>query len=200
MAEKEPTINLLPQKSESLLNQFLDWSLAIGRLLVILTEIVALGTFLYRFSLDAQLVNYHDKIKSESFILDNFSNAEATFRDIQTRLATVKQYEPLDDTTANIFTGITKLGQGKITFADLTVSTQDAKIEVEAQTGDAISQFITALKTDPSITEISVDKVVNDTSSAQIIVYITATLKPAAFLQTSSQTTNAAGNTVLNEE
>src|SRR5690242_9941165 len=112
MAEKSPTINLLPQNNESLLNQFLDWALVIGRLLVILTEIVALGTFIYRFGLDSQNVALHDKIKTDSIIIENFKDSEATFRDIQARLAVVKQYSAVDNTITDIFTEITKLGKG----------------------------------------------------------------------------------------
>lgn len=196
MAEKQQTINLLPHQTESLLNQFLDWALTIGRLLVILVEMVALGTFLFRFGLDMQIVNLHDKIKSESFIVDNFKDAEATFRDIQERLTTVKQYTAVGDTTTNTFTQIAKLGQDKVTFKDLTVSTTDAKIVVEAQSSAALSQFVNALKSNVSITAVSIDKVVNDTTDAQITVYISATFKKSAFAQSVDQQTNGTNATI----
>jgi len=181
MAEKIQTINLLPKKDTSLLNQFLDWALTIGRLLIILTEMVALGTFIYRFGLDMQLVNLHDKIKSESFIVDNFKDAEAKFRDAQDRLATVKQYNAVAHTTTDAFTKITKLGQSIVTFQDIAVSTQDAKIVIEARSASALSQFVNSLKNDPDITSISIDKITNETDTAEITVYITASLKKAAF-------------------
>ena len=63
MAEQVPTINLLPNQGENLTTKFFNWALSIGRLLIILTEMVALATFLYRFGLDAQIVDLHDKIK-----------------------------------------------------------------------------------------------------------------------------------------
>ncbi|HVA96871.1 MAG TPA: hypothetical protein VND99_04400 [Candidatus Acidoferrales bacterium] len=200
MAEKNISINLLPHEKENLLTQFLDWALTIGRLLVILTEIVALGTFVYRFGLDSQIVNLHDKIKSESFIVDNFQDAEKTFRDIQDRLATSKQYTTVGNTTSNIFIEITKLGQNKITFKDLTVSTQNAKIEVEAPTGGALTDFVNALKNSPSVTGVSVDKVANNTATAQISVYITATLKPEAFASTGTKTLDTVNTAVLNQQ
>src|SRR6266480_2874522 len=132
MAEKEQTINLLPQSGDSFITQFFNWALTIGRLLIILTEMVALGTFIYRFGLDMQIVDLHDKIKAESFIVANFKDAETTFRDVQDRLATVKRYTTVGGTTSEIFTDIIKMGQGKITFKDITVSTQNAKIQVAA--------------------------------------------------------------------
>ncbi len=183
MAEKVSTINLLPQSGDSFITQFFNWALTIGRLLIIITEMVALGTFIYRFSLDMQIVDLHDKIKAESFIVANFKDAETTFRDIQDRLTTVKRYTAVGGTTTGIFTDITKMGQGKVTFKDLTVNTQNAKIEVAAPTTTTLSAFVDALKTYPSIASVAIDKVQNNTTSAQIIVTITATLKQNAFAQ-----------------
>ena len=56
-------INLMPNRGDTVLIQFLNWALTIGRLLIILVETLALGTFLYRFSLDMQIVDLKDKIK-----------------------------------------------------------------------------------------------------------------------------------------
>ena len=196
MAEKVQTINLLPNSGNDLFTQILNWALTIGRLLIILTEMVALGTFIYRFSLDMQIVDFHDKIKAESFIVANFADAEKTFRDIQDRLATIKQYNAVGTTTIGIFTDIANRGQGQVTFKDLTVTTQDAKMEVSAASSQSLTQFVNSLKNDPAITDVSIDKVENDTSSAQVIVDITATLKTEPFLvplQTDSNTNSNNG-------
>lgn len=197
MAEKVPTINLLPHSSESFMTQFFNWALNIGRLLIILTEMVALGTFIYRFSLDMQTVDLHDKITSESFIVKNFNSAEDTFRDLQSRIATIQRYAPIGNRTITIFNAITKIGQGKVTFIDLLVDTKNAQIEVQAPSAVNLSQFLNALKADPDITNISIDKVENDSSNALITVDITATLKAAAFAQTEQQTNDTLNQTIL---
>ncbi len=193
MAEKSTSINLLPhQQGDSFLTQLLNWSLNIGRLLIILTEMVALGTFLYRFSLDMQIVDLHDKIKGESFIVANFKSSEANFRDIQDRLATSKRYTAIGATTTTVFSDITKMGQGKITFKDLTVTTQNVKISAQAPSATALSQFVGTLRNHPEITAVTVDKVANSSANAQVSVNITATLKPQAFAKEDEQPTNSA--------
>jgi len=189
MAEKNQSINLLPRQGESLLNQFLNWTLTIGRLLVILTEMVALATFIYRFSLDMQIVDLHDKIKSESFIVANFHSAEVTFRDIQDRLKTAKQYTTIGGTTSSIFSDITKIGKGKITFIDLTVSTQSVKIVLQSPSAGQLSDFTNELKNDPSVTAVTVDKVDINPATAEITENITAALKPIGFAQDSTTVT-----------
>ena len=191
MADKDTTINLLPKNSESFMSQFFNWALSIGRLLIILTETVALATFIYRFSLDMQIVNLHDKIKSESFILDNFQSAESTFIDLQNRLSTVKQYTPIDTRTATIFSDIIAMGKGSVTFKDITVNTQNVSIEIQAPSVDSLTQFVNSLKSYPLITSVSIDKVQNSATNAQITLLITATLKQAAFAQTEQQAINS---------
>lgn len=183
MAEKLISINLLPRKSESFVNQFLNWVLTIGRLLIILTEMVALGTFLYRFTLDMQIVDLHDKINQSNAIAISFKESEKNFRDIQDRLATIKQYESVGKTTTSIFTDITKMGQGKVTFKSLLVATDNAKIEVQAPSVAALTQFTNALTNYPGITAVNVDRVETSPANAQVSVSITASLAPAAFAQ-----------------
>lgn len=187
MAEKEKSINLLPHNSESFATQFFNWALSVGRLLIILTETVALATFIYRFSLDMQLVDLHDKIKSESFILDNFQSAEDTFVDLQSRLSTINQYTPIGNRTENIFSDLIKMGQGTVTFKDMTVNTQIATIEVQSSSTGSLTTFVNNIEKYPLITNVSVDKVESSPSSAQITLLITATLKQAPFAQPDDQ-------------
>lgn len=192
MAETVPSINLLPQKGESFVTQFLNWMLTIGRLLIILVEMLALGTFLYRFDLDMKIVDLHDQIEAQSFIVANFQKSEDSFRDLQERLAVIKRYDTISTTTTGIFNDITRLGQGKITFRELTVDTETAKIEAQAASTATLSQFVSELKKHPTITGVSVDKVENSTSTSLISVSITATLKQSAFEKPPSL--NPAGN------
>lgn len=199
MAENFTSINLLPQKEESFMTQVLNWALSIGRLLIILTEMVALGTFMYRFSLDMQIVDLHDKIKGESFIVANFKSSETNFRDIQDRLATSKRYTEIGNNTARIFSDITKIGQGKVTFKDLTVTSKNARIAVQAPSGAALSQFVATLRNYPAITSIAVDKVTNSTANAAVTVSITATLKPQAFAA-DEQPSNTINQAILNSQ
>ena len=194
MAEKVQTINLLPNNGDDLLTQLLNWALTIGRLLIILTEMVALGTFIYRFTLDMQIVDLHDKIKAESFIVANFQDAEKSFRDIQDRLATIKKYNAIGGTTIGIFSDITQKGKGKITFKDLTVTTQYTKMQVASSSGPTLTQFVNSLKSDSNIVDVTIDKVENNTSGAQILVNLTATLKPEPFLVPLQQTVSNNGN------
>src|SRR5436309_794525 len=90
---KPRVINLLPQGGDNFGSQFLAWALTVGRLLVIITETLALSVFIYRFSVDMQIIDLHDKIGISSQIVANFKKGEDTYRDLHQRITYAKQYD-----------------------------------------------------------------------------------------------------------
>jgi len=174
---KQRNINLLPNKGDNVVNQFLSWALNIGRLLVIITETLALSVFIYRFSIDMRLVDLHDRIENASAIVASFKTGEDTFRDLHARLTTARDYEDKSGETLNILKDIVSMGKGKITFKSLTVNTDGVDIQVQASSVGLLSKFTTDLKNYPKILNLSVNKVENKTSTAQITVAISAKLK-----------------------
>lgn len=185
MANKTRSINLLPGKEGGFVTQFLNWSLTIGRLLIILVETLALGTFLYRFNLDMKIIDLHDQIKAENFIVSNFAQQEEEFRNLQARLSMAKAYGETNP-TVTIFRDITEMGRSKVTFKNVLVTLESVRIEAEAPSSDLLSQFTDALQAYPSIAEVTVDKVENKTSTASISITISAKLQknPALSTQT----------------
>lgn len=177
MAKSLHSINLLPGKGDTLLVQFLNWMLTIGRLLIILVETLALGTFLYRFSLDMNIADLKDKIKNQRAIVANYKSQEDTFRDLQARLEILKKLENNSDNSSKILSDIIGMGKGYITFKNIYVS--DSLIRIEAQAGSTalLTAFVNSLKKYDRIMNISIDKVENKTSSAEIIIGISAYIK-----------------------
>jgi hypothetical protein len=192
MAKDTHAINLLPGNNQSLLTQFLTWALTVGRLLIILTETVALATFLYRFGLDRQLIDLHDQIKQEEFIVQHFKDYEDLYRSLQQRLALAKQYDDQSGMDPQVFREIIDMGRGSVTFKTLLVSNEAVKIEVQARSVNALSDFVNALKQSPDIAAVSVDKVENKTSNAMISVAVSASLKNAPLPIPSGPTTQTA--------
>ena len=174
---KKRIINLLPNRDDTLLNQFLSWSLSIGRLLVIITETLALSVFLFRFSLDMQIVDLHDKIKTESIIVNNFKDGELIYRNLQSTLALANQYDQSDDHTVTILKDIIELGRNKITFNTIKVTNDEITIEAQAQSAGLFSVFTQAVKNYPDVIGISINRVQSKTSNSTVIVSMTAQLK-----------------------
>lgn len=179
MAKDTRSINLLPNKGDSLFTQFLSWGVSVGRLLIILTESLALGVFIYRFSLDMKIVDLHDQIKAESFIIQNFKASEDKFRNVQERISLAKTYSQESTLTPTAFSDIADMGRGRVTFKTLLVSNESVKIEAQAPTANQLAQFVDALKQYPLVSSVSIDKVENRPITATILMTISATLKTA---------------------
>lgn len=174
--QKNRKINLL-QKNETFLNQFLSWSLTVGRLLVIITETLALSVFLYRFLLDMRIVDLHDKIRTENIIVTNFKSGEDTFRNIQSKLALAKQYDSSGSKILTILQDIVALGRNKITFTSIIVKTDVILITAQAPSASLLYNFTQSLKSYPDVTSVSIDRVENKPSLGIATVGITAKLK-----------------------
>lgn len=176
MAEstKSRIINLLPRDRETVLNQFLSWALTIGRLLVIITETLALSVFVYRFAIDVQIIDLHDKIKAESNIIFNFKAGEDMFRNLHERLAFAKEYDSSKDKELEIMKAVVTMGSGKVTFKSLIVDNEGVEIEAQAPSAAILSLFTSSLNHYPDLTNVSVNRVENRTSSALVTVSISA--------------------------
>ena len=174
---KKRTINLIPNKGDSLLNQFLSWALSVGRLLIIVTETLALSVFFYRFTLDVQIIDLHDKIIAASNIVQGFNQNEQLFRNIQSRIAFAEQYDAEKATTIDLVKDVLALGQNKITFTNLIVNQNTIEIEATAPYANLLAEFTQELNTHPQIQEVFVNRVENKTSSGITIVGISAKIR-----------------------
>lgn len=171
------TINLAKGKNKNLLDRFLKWALTIGRLIVMLTEIIALSTFLYRFSLDRQLVDLHDKISAKQGMIKLLKSSEEKYRNLQGRLAMASSLSAAGFKTTQIFNDLLSFGTADFIFTNLTISKDSLKIEAKVHSAKTLSNFIKTLKAYPKISSVSLDRIENKTSSATILVAITAVLK-----------------------
>ncbi len=176
MAKTALTINLLDSKGEPFIDKLLRWMLSIGRLIVILTEVIALSAFVYRFSIDRRIVDLNDEIKDKQLILGQLERPERLYRNLQERLATASKLERSESETTNRFNDIVTLAIGRIRFNTLLVSNTEIKIDGSTPSTAQLNYFIQQLRQLPSIQTISIDKLDNKTSQGSISFVISAQL------------------------
>lgn len=172
-----PGINLVSLRI-SFVDKFIDWVLSIGRAVVIITEIVALSAFLYRFSLDRQLIDVHSKIKQEQAILNYSKISEDKYRNLQDRIQISSQFSKLGENEVKTLKDIISLAPNGISFNNLTVSGDKIKIDASVNIVSQLGVFIDSLRSYPSISSVSIDKIENQTTNSLITVGITGSLKP----------------------
>ena len=170
------SINLLKGRV-NWLDQAIKWALTVGRLLIIIVEFVAFGTFILRFSLDRTLIDLSDKIKQEQAIVASLKDREATYRNLQERLTVASKITDQTQSSKKIILDIFELTPVEIKFDNFTL--QDGKIIMAANVRStaALTAFLESLRNYPEISSVSVDSIGNKTTDGSLSVDITAVLK-----------------------
>jgi len=176
MAFKSPSINLIKEK-KTFIEKFISWALTVGRVVVIVTEGIALSAFLYRFSLDRQIIDLHDKIKQKQQVLAYLKPSEDTFRSLQERLALASKLNASAPSAISAFNDIVQFIPEGLIINNFSISDQVIKIDANSQSIAALSTFIRALRAYKKINSVSLDKIENRTSSSTIALGITIQLK-----------------------
>ena len=171
-----PSVNLIKKKKKDFFDRFITWALTIGRFIVILTEVIALSTFLYRFSLDRKLVDLHDSIKQKQAIVNLLKSNEEKYRNLQDRLAVSSNHLDSAKETTKIFTDLFSLAPSDFIFNNIKISEKSVQIDARVQSVNSLTVFIKKLKEYPKFSSVSLDRIENKTSSAIIVVNITARL------------------------
>lgn len=159
------------------MDKILDWALTIGRFLIILTETIALIIFVSRFSLDRELVDLHDNIKRKQQLLQSLNKTEGNFRSLQARLAIAKKLEGSSGNLASLLKEILSASQSNGVITAFTMSERTILINSNVKSTSAITTLVNAIKNNPRIASVSLDKIENKTANAFIAISITATLK-----------------------
>lgn len=177
MNEQPTNINLLKKQGNSTLDTIIHFAITSGRFLVLLTETIALSAFLYRFTLDRQIIDTRDEIKANQAIVEQYQPLETDYRALQSKIKEAGTLHTEASLMPSLFTDLVTKGNGTVTFISLLVSTDLIKIEADTRSVSDLNTFITALRSDPKIEDVSIDKIENRTASALISVAITAHLK-----------------------
>lgn len=177
MAKRPVSIDLLQKGKGKNLDRFINWALTIGRILVIVTEGIALIAFLYRFGLDQQLIDLHTKIRNEQAIVAALKKSEDTYRNLQDRLSLASSSIKITTTRAKIYQDVINLSPSGFTFNSITLFADRVQMDANVTSVEALSTFVNSLRSYAPIDNVSIDKIENKTQNAVITVSITANLK-----------------------
>lgn len=177
MVRRSPSINLVKSDAGSFVDRFVNWALSAGRIVVIVTEIIALGAFLYRFSLDRQLIDVQSKIKQEQSVVNYLKDNEKVYRNLQNRLALSATFSRLGKEKIAVLNDIIGFAPPNLSFNSVTVQEDRVRIDANASQVSALSDFTKSLRNYTKVSAIIVDKLENRPSASLINVLITAELK-----------------------
>lgn len=176
MPNESFSINLI-KRNKSFFDEFIRWTFSVGRVIIILTELISLSAFLYRFSLDRELIDLHDSIKNKQIIVANLKNNEEKFRNLQERLALVSTLDETKNKNLRTIEDLVTFAGSGVLVQNVIVSETSVKMTVTGQSVEILSSFINALKSYKQIRAISIDKIENKTSLGIITLTISAKMQ-----------------------
>lgn len=161
MTALKTNINLLSQDefTASPVGKFFKWALTIGKYIVIVTQLVVITAFVYRFKLDRDLEALNDSIMEQQTVIDSFKDLEHNVRVLQNQLNTLKVIT--QDQTAMEAT-LTSLGQAtplQIELETLSLTQETLNITGRSLTEAGLSTLISSLQRQPLFTDITVNSV-----------------------------------------
>ncbi len=177
MEKESRSINLLSDKGKNASDIFLFWALYIGRLLVIITEAIALFVFLSRFSIDRKLIDLKDEIETQQAQVSFFKEGEEKFRIKQLKLKVSETNTASSEATVKLFEEMFQKANDQLRFNALTVTPSSLTVTAQTSSPDILSAFTQDLREHPLVNTLSVDKIESKPKSALVSITLTAQLK-----------------------
>lgn len=168
-------INLAKKKSTPTLDLIIHWAVTGGRFLVILTETIAMSAFLYRFILDGQIIDLHDHIKAKQAIVASFQDIELPYRELQERLVQTYDVSQYVSFNTNLLSKITAAaGPNNVVLRVATVGKDTMHLEITTTNILNMKTFVQDLQKLPELKEISIDRIEDRTTSAELAAEISS--------------------------
>lgn len=173
MPESGPSINLIKNKQIPVFDKFMNWALTAGRLIVIITEIVAISAFIYRFSLDEKLIDLHSSIKQKQTLISLLKNDENKYRNLQDRIALASSLLEKNAKTNKIVLNIVGLTPQGVRIDNLTFNKDKLTINADINSVSSLTDFINVLKDYPDIKAVSIDNIENKPTGGLLVTVTT---------------------------
>lgn len=176
------SINLLPRDAfeSSTLGVILEWSLVFGKWAVILTQLVVMGAFLYRFTLDRNLTDLRKAIAKDVAIIKSYDQVERDFTLAQKQINSAKQTLASQGLILKTLENITQVTPREVWYDRITISPTNIALTAYAASLPAFGQFLTTVQKDPLYNSIRIGKIESSTTKgAQMQFDVTMNLTDA---------------------
>ena len=163
MAKKSSSklnINLSSKGKATVGKVVYGWTIDAGRAIIVGIELIALIALGYRFVIDRQIVDIHDKIKTQEAYIAAQAEDEKTYRSIQARLKNIKSTNEETLAKVTIMNEILNaISAG--TFFQTNLAINDLSISIDGNTFSiyTLTDFLNSLKSNPSVASISIDEI-----------------------------------------
>ena len=167
MAAHVSSIELLPQEDweKGTIGSLLKWSLTVGRYIVIVTELVVIFAFFFRFKLDRDLANLNEDIIQKQAQVQASAEFEKSFRFLQHRLKTIDDLKHKQLAANEILNSLAGLIPLDVKISNLKVDREKISFNATSLSEAGLATLINNLKNSSAFTNLSLSQINNDIES-----------------------------------
>jgi len=155
------SINLLPRDDfeASTLGVILAWALVFGKWSVIITQLIVMGTFLWRFQLDRELTDLRRSIAKEVAVIKSYETVERDFVLAQKQLTQIGQVLADQEKIRQSLKEIELITPNEVWYDRITISPAEVNLTAYAATLPGFGQFINRIQVSPIFSQVRVGEI-----------------------------------------
>lgn len=157
---KQPNLNLFPEDPffDTFLGKTLRWATRVGRHIIIVTELIVIGSFASRFWLDRQLTDLNTSITQKAAIARSYGNLETEFRRVQ---RDIKDVQLILDQQGNwsLLERLTRLTPPGIKYEQLSFGNQQLSLKGQANSQNDLATLVAGLQTQRDLQQIALSNI-----------------------------------------
>lgn len=161
------SINLLPRDpfESSTLGVILEWALVFGKWSVILTQLVVMGAFLWRFSLDRNLTDLRKSIAKDVAVIKSYEQIERDYVLAQKQVEQAKMALDSQDQVLKVLATISQVTPSEIWYDRISLTPNSMNMTAYAGSLPGFGQYLTAIQSNPLFSSVKIGKL--ETSSVK---------------------------------
>src|SRR3989339_842614 len=136
----------------------LAWALSFGKWAVIVTQLVVMGAFLWRFGLDRRMTDLKKETEKNIAIINSYEQIERDFALTQKRIKTI---EPVVDRQEKLLASLDKLERItpiEVWYERINLSEDSISLVAYAKSVAGMGRLIRMVENDPEFTQVRLNK------------------------------------------
>ena len=153
-------VNLMPKDPffETPIGRILNWTLSVGRYVVIFTQLVVILSFATRFVLDRQVTDLNTTINQKRIAIESYQDLEKRFLFIQKQITDIKQLKQ-ESNLMEIFPLLNETIPANIILDDLTIRPNEVVFSGAALSQTSLNVLVNNVKLSPHFDSVSIGKI-----------------------------------------
>lgn len=155
--KKQANINLIikDKTGDSLSEQFLSWILTYGRYIIIITQIIVLSVFFFRFKIDRDHTDLKELVTQKQAIVESLSDFETEIRRVQGRLSNIRTISTNQDALLKVIRFLQQRTPSNSTFSSLILTNDHISFQATAGNLRSFSFLLKQIQQDKKFSEVT---------------------------------------------